>query len=534
MNLGWVDAVVLIASVLLAILIGLRMRGKTSSVEAYLLGDRNLPWWAILGSIVATETSTATVLSVPGQGFGPTGMRFLQIAFGLVCGRAVVVLVLLPLFFDGKLNSAYEVLDRRFGHTTKYAASALFLVTRNIGDGLRLYLAAVVLEQLVGWSFSASAIAIGGITIFYTYFGGMRSVVWNDCIQLVIYMLGGVATVFIIANLTPGGWETIWNYAADHDKLTVLQWKPSSDTLGAAGEPWGLLESARWLLSEPMTFWSGLIGGAVLTLGTHGTDQMMVQRYLSARSRKAAGIAIFLSGIVVLVQFSLFLFIGVQLACFYATVDPVAVNPVAAGLVAQADVTSEVSQVAVLKPDEVYAHFIIHSFPKNTGLVGLMLAAILAAAMSTLSSSLNASASALVNDFYLPIFGREQSPNSLLSTTRRVAFGFGVLQVFVGLWASTLEKTVISNALTIAGFSAGLLLGLFALGVFNRRATQAAALTGAAVGLCVLLTAQFVAPRYDFPVAWTWFALLGSSATYIAGSCVARLIPHLRSVSRSS
>ena len=382
MNLGWIDAVVLFASVLLAILIGLRMRGKTSSVEAYLLGDRNLPWWAILGSIVATETSTATVLSVPGQGFGPTGMRFLQIAFGLVCGRAVVVLVLLPLFFDGKLNSAYEVLDRRFGHVTKYAASALFLVTRNIGDGLRLYLAAVVLEQLVGWSFSASAIAIGSITIFYTYFGGMRSVVWNDCIQLVIYMLGGMATVFIIASLTPGGWETIWNYAADHDKLTVLQWKPSSGTLDASGGSWSLLDGARWLLSDPMTFWSGLVGGAVLTLGTHGTDQMMVQRYLSARSRKEAGIAIFLSGIVVLIQFSLFLFIGVQLACFYATVDPET-----AGFVARPDVFAEVGQAAGLKPDEVYAHFIIHSFPKNTGLVGLMLAAFVFLVASSQSAS---------------------------------------------------------------------------------------------------------------------------------------------------
>ncbi len=274
-SLGILDTIVLVVSVALAIFIGLRMSGKTHSVEAFLLGDRNLPWWAILGSIVATETSTATVLSVPGVGFGNAGMKFLQIAIGLIFGRGIVVYLLLPLFFEGRLFSAYEVLGKRFGNQLKYAASLLFLVTRNLGDGLRLFLAAIVIEVLVGWPFVVSAVAIGLVTILYTYFGGMRSVVWNDCIQLVIYVMGGIASVFIIASQIPGGWESFWEWTSQHDKLQVFQFLPPESF---DSESFRFL---KWLVSDPMGFWAGLIGGAALTLGTHGTDQMMVQRYLS-------------------------------------------------------------------------------------------------------------------------------------------------------------------------------------------------------------------------------------------------------------
>ena len=491
--LGIVDTIVLLISIAVAIYIGLRASGKTDTVEAFLLGDRNLPWWAILGSIVATETSTATVLSLPAQAYGATGMKFLQIAVGYVLGRLIVVWFLLPMFFEGKLFSAYEVLNRRFGAPVKHAASLLFLVARNIGDGLRLFLAAIVLEKIVGWPFVWSAVAIGGITILYTYFGGMRSVVWNDCIQLVIYMVGGIVSVFVIVSQIPGGWDTLWEYSASAGKLKVFEFAPPNKDSSFG----------YWLLSDPYSFWAGMIGGAVLTLGTHGTDQMMVQRYLSARSLSDAGRAIWVSGLVVLAQFALFLFIGVQLACFYGSMPDIAFE----------------------KNDEVYAHFIVNYFPKNTGLTGLMLAAILAAAMSTLSSSLNASASALLNDFYLPAVKSAPSPAHLLQLTRRLAIGFGVLQVLIGIWATTFDETVVQNALTIAGFSAGLLLGLFTLGAATRRVGQRAALVGAAFGLALLLSIQFVLPDISksivaesgIRVAWPWYALIGSSATFLAG-----------------
>jgi SSS family transporter len=486
MQLGWLDILVLVGYLASAIGIGLWVSGRAKGLEAYLLGDRDLPWWAILGSIVATETSTATVLSVPGEAAGVPGnpdvpgygMRFLQLAIGYIVGRTVIVYVLLPLYFHGKLFTAYEVLQKRFGGLTQRAASLLFLVTRNLGDGLRLYLAAIVLQQLAGLPFAGSVVLMGTVTIIYTYFGGMRSVVWNDCIQFVIYMLGGIAAVFVIASQIPGQWNEVFRFAATENRFSLFNFD--------------------FNLAERYTFWAGLIGGAVLTIGTHGTDHMMVQRYLSARSQRDAGLAVFSSGLVVFVQFALFLFIGIELACFYYH-EP----------------TSRIT-----KPDQVFGDFIVHHFPQNVGLVGLMLAAILAAAMSTLSSSLNSSASALVNDFYVPLRRHKASAEHLFLVTRNLTIAFGVLQTAIGIWAQQLGQTVVSNALTIAGFSAGLLLGIFALGVLTRRANEAAALVGGAAGLAVLLVLQFVAPQYKIIVAWPWYALIGSVTTFVSGYVV--------------
>lgn len=532
LSLGLIDLVVLLVSIAAAVMIGLKLGGKSDSVEAFLVGNRSLPWWAILGSIVATETSTATVLSVPGTGASPTGMRFLQLALGYVVGRVLVVRWLLPLFFEGKLFSAYEVLQRRFGAPAKIASSLLFLISRNLGDGLRLFLAAIVLQVLVGWHFAASACAIGVLTIVYTFLGGIRSVIWNDCIQFVVYMLGGVASVFVIVAALPNGWSTFADYAGispDSDqesRLTVFQFTPpvvdepaiqQKAAVSDAGEGDELADAPEsadasapnfflWLLTDAYAFWTALIGGAILTLGTHGTDQMMVQRYLSARSEKDAALAIILSSFVVMAQFALFLFIGVLLGCFYAY------NP------------APEDQWA----DKIYAHFIVNHFPQNTGLIGLMLAAILAAAMSTLSSSLNASASAVLNDFVLPMreqAGKSLSPSQKLSWTRWLSVLFGCVQIGIGIVAITFDDSVVINALSIAGFSAGLLLGLFLLGTLLKNVDSWHALTGAGVGLFVLLWVNFGPMPGDVKVAWPWFATIGASVTFVVGWLLSWLAP---------
>ena len=482
-NLGPVDIVVLCSLLFAAIAVGFWSGRKNKDAESYLLGGRSLPWWAILGSIVATETSTATVLSIPGAAYGEVGMRWLQIPMGYVLGRAIVVKVFLPLYFDGKLSTAYEVLEKRFGGATKIAASMLFLVTRNLGDALRLFLAGIVLHTLLDWPFATSVIVMGVITIIYTVFGGLRSVVWNDCIQFVIYMLGGIAAVGIIAQQIPGGWNELWAFAESSGKARIFEW--------------------RFLLDDPYNIWAGMIGGAVLTIGTHGTDHMMVQRYLSARSQRDAGRAVFLSALVVLFQFALFLFIGVELACFYSLEGNVAPD----------------------EADQVFAHFIVHSFPRNIGLIGLMLAAILSAAMSTLSSSLNASASALLNDFYLPRCKAQPLPRVQMTISRWFTVGFGIIQIGIATQAIHLEETVVRNALTIAGFSAGLLLGIFTLGVFSRRAGQTSALVGAGAGLAVLSYVQFIGPGHGLTIAWPWLALIGSVTTFSCGELVALFVP---------
>ena len=312
---------------------------------------------------MATETSTATFLSVPGLAFDPKqgDLRFLQLAMGLIAGRLLIVVWLLPLYFRGQLFTAYQVLESRFGGATKQVASLIFLVTRNLGDGLRLFLTAVVLEKVAGWPLTACIVLIGSVTLVYTFFGGMRAVVWNDCLQLLVYLLGALVALVIVVERLPAGWSELVAYGQAHDKFRVFD--------------------LRWSLQDPFTFWAGFVGGAFLTLGTHGTDQMMVQRYLAARSQSDAGRALALSGMVVFLQFALFLLLGVGLAAFYAGHPP---------------------QTEFATHDYVFASFIVDQMPRGLGLIGLVLAAVFAAAMSTLSSSLNSSAAAAVNDLYAP------------------------------------------------------------------------------------------------------------------------------------
>ncbi len=305
-------------------------------------------------------------------------------------------------------------------------------------------------------------------------------------------MLGGVAALFIIANRLPEGWSQVWAFAESSGKLNIIQTKFS--------------------ISDPYNIWAGMIGGAVLTIGTHGTDHMMVQRYLSARSQQEAGRAVFLSSLVVLVQFALFLFIGVELACYYSLDGTVAPE----------------------KADQVFAHFIVNQFPRNTGLIGLILAAILAAAMSTLSSSLNASSSAFLNDFYVPNCQTPPDDQTQLKLSRWLTVAFGVLQIGIGIWAISLERTVVNNALTIASFSAGLLLGIFSLGVLTKRANQRSAIGGALVGLIVLVIVQFVLKTSDQKpkplVAWPWIALIGSVTTFSVGMLISYVTPPKQAV----
>jgi len=295
-NVGALDAVIVIAYMLAVLLFGIWIgRGGRSSAD-YFLGDRSLPWGALLLSIVATETSTVTFLSIPGLAAAAGGnLTFLQITFGYIVGRIFVIFFLLPLYFRGKPFTAYEVLESRFGRASRRIVSALFLLTRNSSDALRLFLTALVLQVVLGLDLTISVIVIGVVTIVYTFIGGAKSVIWNDCIQFVIYMIGAAAAMYIIVGVTPGGLDQLLAFARGGDRLRVFDFD--------------------WSLVKPgMTFWAGLAGGAFLTAATHGTDQMMVQRYLSAKNRADASLALGISGFIVLLQFAVFLLIGVGLA----------------------------------------------------------------------------------------------------------------------------------------------------------------------------------------------------------------------------
>jgi len=483
MNIHPVDGAIVILYLLAVLAFGLWIgRGQRTSAD-YFLGSRSLPWGVLLLSIVATETSTVTFLSLPGIPAALNGnLTFLQIAIGYIVGRLLIIYVLLPIYFRSETFTAYQVLELRFGKLSRRLTSVLFLLTRNLSDALRLFLTALVLQIVLGLDLTVSVILLGLITVIYTLVGGARSVIWNDSIQFVIYMLGaGVAFTFIIIN-TPGGLSNLLQFATEADKLRLFDFDFS--------------------LSKPtMTFWSGLVGGAFLTAATHGTDQLMVQRYLSARNQHDASLSLAFSGVIVFLQFAVFLLIGVALAGFYTQLP--GPSPLTTG-----------------RGDQLFAYFIVNYMP--VGLAGLTLAAVFAAAMSTLSSSLNSSATAFVRDIWLPMCKGEVKQHDQLRVGRKATAVFGILQVSIAALIGaigTTESTVF-NVLKIAGFASGPVLGLFLLAVSAPRVKQPAALLGFVAGVAGLSAIAIGTDLY-----WPWYAAVGSLITWLAGWLIQLLWP---------
>lgn len=472
MTIDPVDLAILIVYVLLTIAFGIWISRGQKNASDYLLGGRNLPWWALLISIVATETSTATFLSVPGIAYGSGNLGFLQLPLGYIVGRAIAARWLLPLYFQGRLFTAYEALRVRSGPAVRTIASGLFIVTRTLADGLRLYLAALVLQVMLGWDLWLAVAAVGAATVVYTVLGGIKAVVWCDVIQFVVYMIGAVLALFVLSSELEGG-------------------------LGPALEGRLQVFDFGWDLGNPYTFWAGLIGGAVLSIGSHGVDQLIVQRYLSARNQRDAQNALFWSGPIVLLQFLLFLVLGLGLAAFYAT-------------------------NTLEDTDQVFADFIVRHMP--VGLVGLVLGAVFSAAMSTLSSSLAASASALVNDFVLPLSGHAPDEPFALRAAKVATVIFAGLQIAVGVSGLGGESAVVSQVLAIATITTGIILGLFVLALLPRR-SSGASLVGLAAGVVATAAVLFVLPAlpedYRVAVAWPWYGVVSCGATTAVGSLAA-------------
>jgi len=455
---------------------GLWVGREQKGAADYMLGDRNIAWWGLLFSIVATETSTVTFLSIPGFAWS-RDLTFLQLPLGYLIGRFLVVRLLLPHYFSGEYFTAYEVLRKRFGGAVGQAASALFILTRSLADGLRLFLTAIVVQELAGLSLPVSVALVGVTTIVYTFVGGMKAVVWTDVAQFAIYNVGAVVAFFLLLARLPGGWGQLVSEASAAGKLRLFD-------LSAA-------------LDNPYTLWAGLIGGMVLTIGSHGADQLMVQRYLCARSRREAGRAVWMSGAVVFVQFALFLLIGVGLYVFYQAFPPA---------------------TAFDRPDRVFVRFIIDELPQ--GMVGLVIGAIFAAAMSTLSGSLNSSATAAVTDFYRPLVRPRATSEHLLHVTQVLTLVFGLVQIAVALGGPLLSRTVVEAVLTIAGFTTGIILGVFFLGIFTSGVGRRAALAGLLLGLATISAVAF-----GTALAWPWYTLVGSAATFAFGLAASRVWP---------
>lgn len=477
MSISTIDLTLLAVYLLGVVALGTWVGRGTRTVADYALGGRDRPWWLILASIVATETSTVTFLSIPGFAFG-RDLTWLQIALGFAIGRVAVAWLLLPAYFEGSLLTAYEVLERRFGGATRRMASAIFVLTRTLADGLRLFLTAIVLQEMTGVPLAVAALVIGVATIGYTFAGGMHAVLWTDLVQLTLYTVGAVTALGVIIQRMPGGWDQVVS-------------------IGEAAGRWRVLD-LRLDWSEPYGLWAGLIGGAFVALGSHGVDQLMVQRYLCARGLRDARRALLANAVFVVAQFALFLVIGVGLYAFYETFPPA---------------------VAFERTDRVFARFILDEMP--IGLVGLLLGGVFAAAMSTLSSSLNACATTTANDLMAkPRAGDEAGDAKSLRATRRLTVVFGGLQIAVAIAGQWLTSTVVGAVLGISAFTTGLVLGLFLLSRVPGPVSERAALVGFVTGL-VAMSAVF----FGTSLAWPWYALLGASITMVAGWLASRILP---------
>ncbi|HEX2463351.1 MAG TPA: sodium/solute symporter [Thermoanaerobaculia bacterium] len=465
MSVGATDLAILAAYIAGTIALGILLGRRAPSAEQYTLGGREQSWLLILLSIVATETSTVTFLSIPGFAYG-RDLTWLQIAFGFLIGRVIVAHLLLPLFFSGAFVTAYEVLNARFGGVVQRAASVLFVSTRTLADGLRLYLTAIVVQEMTGWPLAVAVTVAGVAAVLYTWYGGLRAVLWTDAAQFAIYVAGALAALWILVERAPGGVGGILDRAAAAGKLRVFDL--SLD------------------LSEPYALLAGLVGGIFITLGSHGVDQMMVQRYLSARSLGDARRALVASGFVVVVQFALFLFLGLALWSFYTDHPPA---------------------TAFDRSDRVFVRYILDQLP--VGLVGLLLGAIFAAG---LSGSLNSCAATAARDLWRPFVGAGASDQRELAVTRAMTVAFGAAQIAVAIGGRWLEASVIEAVLGIAGFTSGIVLGIFFLGMFARRVGQRAAMIGLIAGFAGMTTIYFASD-----LAWPWYPLAGSAMTFAAG-----------------
>ncbi len=466
----WVDLAVIAAYLAGVTWFGAHFRGSQKTLKDYFLGGRTAPWWAIALSIVAAETSTLTVIGTPPLSFqGDFG--FLQLVLGYLLARIAISVLFLPAYFRGELFTAYELMRRRFGERVRKLSAATFLVLRALAEGVRVFAISIVLSIILGFGETASIAAILCLTLFYTYEGGMQAVIWTDVVQMCLYVAGAVLSLAAILREIPGGWGQVVAIVEPLGKLRVFDFR--------LGPP-------AVFFARNYSFWAGVLGGCFLATASHGTEQLMVQRLLAARSQRDSRTALLSSWVLVAAQFTLFLAIGACLFAFYNL--------------------RHMQAPAVL--DRIYPLFVWTYLPR--GVAGLVMAAILAAAMSNLSAALNALASTTVMDFLRGGAGpRPAAEDVALARMATLVWGavlFGVAML-ARHWGSVLQA-----GLSIASVLYGSLLGVFLLGVLTRRVGEAAAIFGMAAGLATML---YVSLRT--PIAFTWYVLIGTSVTFVAG-----------------
>jgi len=461
MSLSAVDYAVIGVYLLAITAFGSWFARYQKTTRDYFLTDRSVPWWAICFTIVATETSTLTFIGIPAQAYGGN-MTFLQLAIGYIIGRVLVSLLFIPAYFRGELFTSYELLQRRFGTRVKTLAAVIFLITRSLADGIRLFTTALVISIVTQVPVTAVVIVLGAAMIVYTMRGGVSAVIWTDVVQMFVYIAGAAAVAIALLNRIPGGWPEVVRVGQETGRFVFFD--PAFD------------------LTRPYTIWAGLLGGVALTLSTHGTDQFLVQRLLSARSAREASRGLILSGFIVFAQFTLFLLIGVMLFAYYQHVP--------------------VPQM-LTRADQILPIFVVSEL--SNGLAGFIVAAIVAAA---LSPSLNAMAATTVSDFYLPYVNPGADQATQMRVSKRATVAWGIVQLAVAIGAQWMERSVLDAGLAVLSFASGAVLGAFLLGTLAPTVSERDTFFGMVAGLAVM-----TAVWWSSAIAFTWYVLIGAVTT---------------------
>ena len=459
--LNWIDYVVIAGYLLAITAFGSWFARFQRSTRDYFLTGRSVPWWAICFTIVATETSTLSFIGVPAGAYAGN-MTFLQLALGYVIGRLLVSVLFIPAYFRGELYTSYELLQRRFGAPVKNIAAGIFVVTRTLADGVRLFATALVISVVTQIPVSWTVVLIGAAMIVYTVRGGVAAVIWTDVVQMFVYVAGAAIVFAALAGRMPGGVSAGMDVAAAAGRLRV--WDFALD------------------FTRVYTFWAGIIGGVALTLATHGTDQFLVQRLLAGRSSRDAALGLILSGFIVFAQFVLFLAIGALLFAYYESAP---------------------LPRALARTDEILPLFVVSELPH--GVSGFIVAAIVAAA---LSPSINALAATTVNDFYVKYVRPDADDASLMRMSKAATIFWGIAQIAVALGAQLLDRSVLDAGLLVLSFAAGPVLGAFVVGVLTTRVGSAAMVAGMLAGV-VAVTGIW----WTGAAAWTWYSAAGVAVT---------------------
>lgn len=482
-NFSPVDYTIIIVYLIAVAIFGIITSGKQTSVKDYFLGSRNIPWWAACFSVVATETSTLTFISIPGLAY-ISNMNFLQLSIGFLIGRIIVAMVFIPRYYSGNMETAYEFLGNRFGEPMRKYASVTFILLRIFADGVRLFTTAIPIKFITGLGYFECILIVGVITLIYSYIGGIKAVIWTDVIQMFVYTFGAVASMVIIYNLLPNGWDDVTAFANPGDKFQIFNLKMSDSFSSFFTGGYGLI--------------GGLVGGAFLAMASHGTDQMIVQRLLTCKDKRSSQKAVIVSGIIVTVQFTIFLVVGLMLYALYEGVD-------FKSLV--------INGQNLTKSDEIFPMFIVQSLP--AGLAGIVVAGLLSASMSTLSSTFNSLASTTILDLFK---GKKfiKDEKDELKYSKLATIFWAIVIMGTGLLFQSETNPAVDFALKIQSLIYGGLLGVFLLSIMSVKAQLKDAIISYTFAI-VILSLLFILPKFGVMPAinLTWFTLFGVVITFI-------------------